>query len=80
MQVIPIVPSKTLAERVGNRFRGPASPQFAEKLDLGQSVAAVWPEPRPDGDLHVIVTGPGGVGNARGEPTSNTCPPLWSMN
>jgi hypothetical protein len=63
------MPSDTLGERIGNLFRGPDYSQFA-KLDPGQSIAVVWPEPPPNGDLHVFVTVPGRLGSA-GELTAH---------
>ena len=60
MEVIPFWPSKSLVERIGNRFPGPEISQFTEefksttesagsKLDPADSVADVWPEsPNPN--------------------------------
>ena len=63
MKVIPVRPSKTLVERIGNQFPGPEISQFAQELDITYSVAEVWPKPPPFSDLHVFVTFPGAAGS-----------------
>jgi hypothetical protein len=60
MEVIHVKPSKTLVERIKSQFPGQETSQFAEELDVADSVAEVWPEPPDTKHLHIIVELPSG--------------------
>jgi predicted PhzF superfamily epimerase YddE/YHI9 len=55
MEVIHVKPSKTLVERIKSQFPEQETSQFAEELDVADSVAEVWPEPPDTKHLHIIV-------------------------
>jgi hypothetical protein len=55
MEVILVGPSKTLVKRIEDQFPGQEISQFAEMLEIADSVAEVWPEPPNTKHLHIIV-------------------------
>src|SRR6267154_1766462 len=87
MAAILIKPARTIVERIDNQFPGQQISQFAEELDETDKIVEVWPK-LPPGQLHVIVTMPGEVGNV-GELTahdtgidffSSSCWAIWSCS
>ena len=58
MEDIPLQPSKTLADRIGNEF--PEISQFAEELSPADVVAEVWPEQPNLKYIHIVARLPSG--------------------
>ena len=71
MEDILIKPDTTIFERIENHIPAQQFSQFAERMEVADSVAEVWPErPNPQ-HLHIIVELPSGercvciIGSAR---------------